>query len=31
VFAGYDHCGKPVYNTICVSAGYWDTRTVRCD
>ena len=31
VFAGYDSCGKPVYNTVCVSAGYWATRTVRCD
>src|SRR5437762_11069018 len=29
VIAGYDHCGKPVYNTICVSAGYWTTRA--CD
>jgi len=26
---GYDHCGKPIYNQICVSAGYWTTRT--CD
>jgi hypothetical protein len=31
VFAGYDSCGKPVYTTVCVSAGYWATRPVRCD
>jgi len=28
VFAGYDHCGRPIYRTVCVSAGYWATR--RC-
>jgi len=26
---GYDHCGKPITNQICVSAGYWSTRA--CD
>jgi len=26
VIVGRDHCGRPVYNTICVSAGYWTTR-----
>ena len=29
VFSGYE-CGKPVYRTVCVSAGYWSTR-VACD
>ena len=29
VFAGYDHCGKPIYRTVCVP-GYWATRPV-CD
>lgn len=28
VFAGYDHCGRPTYRTVCVSAGYWSYR--RC-
>ena len=27
---GYDHCGKPIYQQICVSAGYWTTRPI-CD
>src|SRR5690349_14548916 len=30
VFAGYDHCGKPIYRTVCVP-GHWETRTVKCD
>src|SRR6185503_9245660 len=25
-FAGYDHCGKPIYRSICVCEGYWTTR-----
>ena len=29
VFAGYDHCGKPIYRTVCVP-GYWATRPI-CD
>ena len=23
---GYDHCGKPIYGQVCISAGYWTTR-----
>ena len=23
---GYDHCGKPIYGQVCISAGYWSTR-----
>lgn len=26
VFAGYDHCGRPTYRTVCVSAGTWAPR-----
>lgn len=26
VFVGYDHCGQPMYRTVCVSAGYWGYR-----
>ena len=26
---GYDHCGQPIYNQVCVTAGYWTTRS--CD
>jgi hypothetical protein len=29
-FAGYDHCGKPIYRSVCVCEGYWTTRPV-CD
>lgn len=28
VLAGYDHCGKPVYRTVCISEGCWTTRPV---
>ena len=28
VFSGYDHCGKPIYRTVCVAAGHWAYR--RC-
>jgi hypothetical protein len=27
---GYDHCGKPIYKSVCVTEGYWTTRPV-CD
>ena len=27
-FVGYDHCGKPIYRSVCVSEGYWTTRPV---
>jgi hypothetical protein len=30
VFAGYDHCGKPLVRTVCISEGRWTTRPV-CD
>ena len=26
VFVGYDHCGQPMYRSVCVAAGYWATR-----
>lgn len=26
---GYDHCGKPIYRSVCVGEGHWTTR--RCD
>jgi len=29
VFSGYDHCGKPVYRTVCIP-GHWATRPI-CD
>ena len=29
-FAGYDHCGKPIYRSVCVCEGYWTTRPT-CD
>jgi hypothetical protein len=29
VIVGYDHCNRPIYNTVCVSAGYWTMRA--CD
>jgi hypothetical protein len=28
VYVGVDHCGRPQYRTVCVSAGYWAYR--RC-
>jgi hypothetical protein len=28
-FAGTDHCGRPIYRSVCVSEGYWTTR--HCD
>jgi hypothetical protein len=28
--AGYDHCGKPIYRSVCVCEGYWTTRRA-CD
>jgi len=28
-FEGYDPCGKPIYRQVCVSDGYWTTRS--CD
>jgi len=27
---GYDHCGKPLYRSVCVSEGHWTTRPA-CD
>ena len=29
-FSGYDHCGKPLYRSVCVSEGHWTTRPA-CD
>ena len=28
--SGYDHCGKPIYRSVCVCEGYWTTRPI-CD
>jgi hypothetical protein len=25
-FAGTDHCGRPIYRSVCVCEGYWTTR-----
>jgi len=25
----YDHCGQPIYKSVCVSEGYWSYR--HCD
>ena len=30
VFAGYDHCGKPIYQSVLVCEGHWTTRPI-CD
>jgi hypothetical protein len=32
VFSGYDHCGRPIYRTVCVSQGYYRTAVTgyRC-
>ena len=27
VFVGYDRCGRPVYQTVCISRGHYATRT----
>jgi len=28
VFAGYDFCGRPIYRTVCVSAGHYESTIV---
>ena len=30
IYAGRDHCGRPVFRTICVSAGYWTVQPTHC-
>ncbi len=32
VFVGYDHCGRPIYRTVCVRAGHYRSVLVgrRC-
>ena len=29
VLTGYDHCGRPIYQQVCVSQGYWRTAQYR--